>query len=99
MNTYTGDDVNLSLSEKIDREIIRDMDTVCNKFSKILAKLPNESIEPLFSLLGTNRDKGIEYACNQVLMVLDYSTEELPLHVNDGGVVEAATIWRLKYGI
>jgi hypothetical protein len=98
MNTYTDDDVNLSLSEIIDREIIRDMDTVCNKFSKILAKLPNESIEPLFLLLGRD-DKGIEYACNQVLMVLDYSTEELPLHVNDGGIVEAATVWRLRYGI
>jgi len=31
VNTYTDDDVSLSLSETIDREIIHAMDTVCNK--------------------------------------------------------------------
>jgi len=99
MSTYTDENGNLSLSETIDREIIHAMDTVCNKLGGWLSKLPKESVEPLFILLGNRGDKTIEDACEQVIEVLGYSTEELPLHVNDGGIVETTTVWRLRHGI
>ena len=59
----------------------------------------NVFVDDLIRILVRGGYESMASACDQVIMVLDYSTEELPLHVNDGGIVEATTVWRLRHGI
>jgi len=108
VNIYTDDKASKELAKEladaIDREIVSGMNTIVNNFGDRLRTFPEESISPLFHILcdrGNYRGdyKDIERACDLVITVLGYSIEELPLHVNDGGIVEAAVVWRLRHGI
>lgn len=99
MNTYTDENVALELSRSIDEKIISDMSIIADELGGRLPKLPKEAIDTLFHILIIGGYPDMKSTCDQVLGVLGYSTEELPLHVNDGGIVEAATVWRLRHGI
>ena len=94
-----NDNVYIEMVKAIDEKIISDMKIISDKCGNRLSWLPGGAVDDLIRILVRGGYESMASACDQVIMVLDYSTEELPLHVNDGGIVEATTVWRLRHGI